>query len=107
MHKIKKRETFNDLMTYDPATGKWEDLHYLSKLASQRNMSYINEKLVNPRKRNIEAGNVGEPIKRMSHASAILGNILFLYGGLYGEENFILDDLAVYDMGIRMWIAVK
>lgn len=70
-------------------------------------MSYVNGQLVAPRKRNLEAGNVGEPCKRMNHSAAILGNIMFIYGGIFGEENEILSDYCAYDIGIRTWIQIK
>ena len=50
-------------------------------------MSYVNGELVAPRRRNLEAGNIGVPTKRMGHVAGILGNILLVHGGIYGEEN--------------------
>lgn len=118
LKKLKKRETFNDVWLHKPLASPecpkpapksiikqgnqkelpqerepvWEELNAANKAAHQNNMSYVNGELVAPRRRNLEAGNIGVPTKRMGHAAAILGNILLVHGGIYGEENQILDD---------------
>ncbi len=34
----------------------------------------------------------------MGHSSAVIGNTLITYGGIYGEDNKTLDDFAAFDL---------
>lgn len=51
---------------------------------------------------------LGEPPKkRMAHAAAILGCTLVGYGGIYGEENSVLDDFFTFDFELMKFIKTK
>lgn len=47
------------------------------------------------------------PQKRMGHGADLIGCALIVYGGIYGEDNEILDDFSGFDVDARMWIRVK
>ena len=34
----------------------------------------------------------------MGHAASILGHAMIIHGGIYGEDNKVLDDFAMFDM---------
>jgi hypothetical protein len=38
-------------------------------------------------------------LKRMNHAAAILGNMLVIHGGLNTEENYLYDQIDLFDFG--------
>lgn len=41
---------------------------------------------------------IDPPIKRMGHGAAILGHGMLIYGGIYGEDNRVLSDMAMFDL---------
>ena len=43
----------------------------------------------------------------MGHASAMLGNSMIVMGGIYGEDNKVLDDYAAFDLTIMNWVRIK
>lgn len=43
----------------------------------------------------------------MGHGADLIGCILIVYGGIYGEDNKILDDFAAFDIDLKLWIKVK
>lgn len=43
----------------------------------------------------------------MGHGAQFLGNCLMVFGGIYGEENKVLDDFAAYDITLNLWINIK
>ena len=50
---------------------------------------------------------MGLPTKRMGHSAAMLGHAMVVYGGIYGEENRVIDDLALFDMHSKQWARLK
>lgn len=44
------------------------------------------------------------PQKRMNHASCIYGGMLVISGGIYGEDNQTLKDMAGFDINQRDWV---
>ena len=34
----------------------------------------------------------------MGHAAAIIGHAMIVHGGIYGEDNKVLDDFAMFDL---------
>jgi len=106
IERIKRRETFNDLYFYDTKKREWLDLKKVSDDARENHLSIVDGE-TKPLMKNLESARQPEPCKRMSHAAAILGNCLIVHGGIYGEDNKMLDDMNLYDFGLKMWIDYK
>lgn len=49
----------------------------------------------------------GRPIRRSNHVAAIYGGCMLIHGGLQGEVGQVLDDVALYDIALGMWLRVK
>lgn len=47
------------------------------------------------------------PSKRMGHCAQFIGCCLIIYGGLYGEDNKMLDDFGCYDIMLGCWIRIS
>ena len=70
MSDINMREAYNDLWVWDSVSNdKWEkiDCHGVA------------------------------PLKRMSHAGAVLGGLMMVYGGWNTEAKVVLDDCNLFD----------
>lgn len=50
---------------------------------------------------------IGPPIRRTQHCAAIYGGCYVVHGGLYGEDNRVLEDFALYDIALGMWVRFK
>ena len=50
---------------------------------------------------------VGRPIRRSHHVAAIYGGCMIVHGGLQGEMGQVLDDFALFDIALGMWLRVK
>ncbi|CDW73755.1 kelch motif family protein [Stylonychia lemnae] len=74
IESLKCRFTHSDLRMFDKNTQKWDEKDY-SK----------------------DEGMGGK--KRMNHSSAVFGSMLVVYGGLYAEENKLMNDVSVFDLG--------
>lgn len=95
--RIKRRETFNDVYFYDTHEREWLDLNEMQSLKALKssNVKSKDNKLV-------EA-----PNKRLGHSSAIIGNTMIIMGGIYGEDNKVLDDTVALDLTMMNWIKIK
>jgi hypothetical protein len=49
----------------------------------------------------------GPPTSRMSHTAGIYGGCLVVHGGYSGQEDNVLDDIALFDISIGKWIIAK
>lgn len=47
------------------------------------------------------------PISRMSHAAGIYGGCLVVHGGYTGQEDQVLNDVAIFDIAIGKWVRCK
>ena len=43
----------------------------------------------------------------MGHGAAMLGHGMLVYGGIYGEDNKVLDDMCMFDMISKSWAKIK
>lgn len=43
----------------------------------------------------------------MGHGADLIGSVLIVYGGVYGEDNEMLDDFCSFDIEARLWVRVK
>ena len=43
----------------------------------------------------------------MGHCASMLGHGMVVYGGIFGEENRVIDDIALFDMITRQWTRIK
>lgn len=131
IHKIKRRETFNDLYIWDTEAvnetlnskrrldddsedmPKWIDMNdqgkagkvNAKKLAIMSNARLDKSAYSGGMNRDIV--DIGPPNRRAEHAAEIYGGCLVVHGGLYGEDNRALDDFALYDIAMGMWIRFK
>jgi hypothetical protein len=80
MDDIGLRESFNDLWVWDTKT----DSHW-AQIDGQ--------------------GSV--PKRRMHHATAILGGILLVMGGINTESKLVMDDFNLFDFASNTWIQVR
>jgi hypothetical protein len=105
--KIKRRETSNDIYFYDLLHHKWIDPKVEvdpKAVLSQKRLSFIKPN-INLTK---NEPNLGElPQKRMGHGGDLIGSALIVYGGIYGEDNEILNDFAGFDIDAKLWLKVK
>eukprot|EP00347_Sterkiella_histriomuscorum_P019474 403341497 len=119
--KIKRRETFNDIYSYDLESGIVSDLTEMqltllqskavlkSKTNPQNNQSpkqqLIQTTAINKTSTSMK---IEPPTKRMGHGCAVIGHAMLIYGGVYGEDNNrILDDIAMFDLISRQWAKIK
>ena len=49
----------------------------------------------------------GRPIRRSNHVAAIYGGCMIVHGGLQGEMGQVLDDVALFDIALGMWLRFK
>ena len=47
------------------------------------------------------------PLRRAQHAAGVYGGCLLIHGGLYGEDNRVLSDFAMFDIALGRWIKCK
>lgn len=79
----------------------WIDLvndeHHKQVVQKSASVRQIVEKTISIHK-------VKEPTRRAQHAACIYGACFITHGGLYGEEDSILDDFAIFDLALGSWI---
>ena len=56
---------------------------------------------------NRDIDDLGPPTRRCYHAAEVYGGCLVIQGGVYCEDNRILDDFALFDIACGMWIQCK
>jgi len=72
--RMKSRKAYSDLRIMDIATMKWSDQDFSKDGKHDR-------------------------LKRMNHCAAILGGMLVVHGGLNTEENYLYDQIELFDFG--------
>lgn len=101
IEKIMKRETFNDIQVWDTERGSWFDLRYESPIKEEiKSLSTYDKEYDNDH----GFTSLSAPTQRTQHGGCIYGACLVIYGGLYGENNQILGDTALFDLSLGMWI---
>ena len=133
MSKLKRRETFDDLQIWDAHNAELYNQSLLkrsrddsdyepSKWIDMNDQGVISP--VSPKKFQImfharfdktaytgginrDIADAGPPTRRCYHAAEIYGGCLVVQGGLYCEDNRVLDDFALYDIALGMWIEFK
>ncbi len=43
----------------------------------------------------------------MGHSAAIIGHAMFIYGGIYGEENKVLEEPGLFDFLNMNWARIS
>lgn len=104
IERIQKRETFNDIQVWDTNIRQWIDM----RLESPEKENFKKMATVEPIKEgDYEFDTVPAPTQRCQHGGCIYGGCLVIYGGLYGEGNQILGDLAMFDFSLGQWIGIQ
>lgn len=50
---------------------------------------------------------LGPPTRRCHHAADVYGGCLVVHGGVYCEDNKVLDDFSMFDIALGMWVEFK
>jgi Galactose oxidase, central domain len=89
--KIKKRETFDDILLYDINKDRWLDplIHRNDESLCQHIVTSVPQ-ATQYDDNSLSVASVPSPFKRYAHASAILGNCLVIHGGIDGDENILI-----------------
>jgi hypothetical protein len=93
IRNIQRRETFNDLQAFDIYQREWINLNE-KKLKTITQFKFDKKQ---------DFRDIGPPFRRMLHVAGIYGGCYIVHGGIYGEDNRILEDFAMYDFTMGMW----